>query len=279
MALLDYISVQISDALSDCTYMSDSLFGKYWRFLFQWYRDGCNPLSNRELIKLTRAHGNDLLSIKDHLTETPDGWVNNRLFNTYNNVLKKSAKAKRSSDARWQYKKDNANAMRTDMQSDMLGASINGKETMLIVNSKDKKKEAKASSQKIRKMDLLDSAEIVFEEFRSLAEKYDLPKPNRLTKKRKAALVARFREQGGPETWMEIWRTISTEIEGSPGLKGDNDRGWKIDFDFLISPDGFQKLVEGKYRNWGKARPNAKPNDDDFKGAAVSAILTSRHTD
>ena len=36
-------------------------------------------------------------------------------------------------------------------------------------------------------------------------------------------------------------------LETSPFLRGDNDRGWKADFDFLLQPKSFTKLIEGTY--------------------------------
>lgn len=36
-------------------------------------------------------------------------------------------------------------------------------------------------------------------------------------------------------------------LETSPFLRGENDRGWKADFDFLLQPKSFTKLIEGTY--------------------------------
>lgn len=70
-----------------------------------------------------------------------------------------------------------------------------------------------------------------------------LPKVQKLTAKRKAALTARLRDCGGLDGWREVCR----RAEASPFLRGDNDRGFKAGFDFLITESTFVKLIEGKY--------------------------------
>lgn len=45
----------------------------------------------------------------------------------------------------------------------------------------------------------------------------------------------------------EYWAEIVTRIARSPFCQGNNDRGWKADFDFLIRPDTQHKVLEGKY--------------------------------
>jgi hypothetical protein len=36
-------------------------------------------------------------------------------------------------------------------------------------------------------------------------------------------------------------------VERSPFCRGENDRGWKADFDFLLQPKSFNRLIEGFY--------------------------------
>lgn len=267
MALLDYISVEISDALSDCSYMSDSLFGKYWRFLFQWYRDGCKPLEERQLKKLTRATGDELLAIKDHLTETPEGWIQRRLFDSFSKVLDVSKNAKKSANARWAQERRNADAMRAHsdrnayaVQSDMPGLCDGDAPAMPIGNSK---LEIDSPSLKGR-----DSA-VRFAEFQMLAEAFGLAKPEKLTQKRKTALESRLRDHGD-----DGWRKALKEIEESRFLRGENARGWRLDFDFLVKAENFQKVIEGKYND--RHRKGGNPSDDDFKLAAARATADRR---
>nr|WP_279222276.1 phage replisome organizer N-terminal domain-containing protein [Anaerophilus nitritogenes] len=48
-------------------------------------------------------------------------------------------------------------------------------------------------------------------------------------------------------------------IEGSAFLKGQNDRGWIITFDWLIKPNNFVKVLEGNYKD-KEIKNNANSN-------------------
>jgi len=54
---------------------------------------------------------------------------------------------------------------------------------------------------------------------------------------------ARWKENNDSNYWVEIVEKMAA----SPFLTGDNDRGWKADFDFFIRPDTQDKVLEGKY--------------------------------
>lgn len=53
------------------------------------------------------------------------------------------------------------------------------------------------------------------------------------------------------------WKTAIDRICQSSFLTGQNDRGWKADFDFFLRPDAVAKIMEGKYdnRNGAASRP------------------------
>jgi uncharacterized protein YdaU (DUF1376 family) len=65
----------------------------------------------------------------------------------------------------------------------------------------------------------------------------------KLTDSRRRQLKARLRE------WPSIddWQRAFSALERSAFLKGDNDRGWRADFDFLLQPKSLTKLIEGAY--------------------------------
>jgi hypothetical protein len=54
----------------------------------------------------------------------------------------------------------------------------------------------------------------------------------------------------------EVFQLVSQ----SDFLTGVNDRGWKADFDWIIKPQNFYKILEGKYSN-PKQNEKIKPND------------------
>lgn len=45
------------------------------------------------------------------------------------------------------------------------------------------------------------------------------------------------------------WSEYFTNILASQFLTGDNDRGWRADFDWIVNQNNYLKVVEGKYEN------------------------------
>lgn len=102
---------------------------------------------------------------------------------------------------------------------------------------------------------LLDSSPLAVAEYNALADEFDLPRCQKLTDTRKAKLHQRLKDCGG----IEGWNYAMGKIRGSPFLIGDNPRGWKADFDFILQEKSFTRLMEGFY--------DAKPthNTDPFQ--------------
>lgn len=70
-----------------------------------------------------------------------------------------------------------------------------------------------------------------------------------LTDKRRKAIKSRLPEFGKTkEEQQEVFQAIIERIKASPFLGGDNDRGWKPDFDWLFkNSDNWRKVYEGKF--------------------------------
>lgn len=64
----------------------------------------------------------------------------------------------------------------------------------------------------------------------------------RLTTERRRKIGARLRENT-----LDDWQRALGAIERSSFLRGENERGWRADFDFLLQPKSFTKLIEGAY--------------------------------
>lgn len=88
-----------------------------------------------------------------------------------------------------------------------------------------------------------------------MARQHGLSLVEVLTRKRMDHLKARLRECGGLDGWTRAMELVPQ----SQFLLGENDRGWKADFDFILQQKSFTRLMEGTYGN--RAQPtNAKPN-------------------
>lgn len=68
------------------------------------------------------------------------------------------------------------------------------------------------------------------------------PAIRKITGQRERQLNARLKD-----STIEEWTQVFAAMERSAFLRGENDRGWRADFDFLLQPKSFTKLLEGAY--------------------------------
>jgi len=83
----------------------------------------------------------------------------------------------------------------------------------------------------------------IIECWNDLASRTGLPKIKVMNDKRRNMLRKRIKECPDVATWSLAFRNI----ERSSFLRGDNERGWQADFDFLIQPTSFMRIIEGSY--------------------------------
>lgn len=87
------------------------------------------------------------------------------------------------------------------------------------------------------------SPDEIVDYWNAIAERHGLAKVFRLTSARRQRLQSRIKEFPDVDTWATAFENISK----SDFLRGDNDRGWKANFDFLLQTSSFVKLIEGVY--------------------------------
>lgn len=83
--------------------------------------------------------------------------------------------------------------------------------------------------------------EHVLEAFNAMAVRAGIPTA-RMTPERRKKLIPFIRRHPIDD----ITEAISA-IECTPFCRGENDRGWRANFDFLLQPSSFTKLIEGTY--------------------------------
>lgn len=71
----------------------------------------------------------------------------------------------------------------------------------------------------------------------------DLPKVKGLSKQRQSAIKARLKENSSEEYWIDVAKAIAA----NPFCNGENDRGWRADFDYFVKPGTHLKASEGSY--------------------------------
>lgn len=70
---------------------------------------------------------------------------------------------------------------------------------------------------------------------------------------------------------IDAFRELFERAEASDFLKGDNDRGWTADFDWLIRPTNMSKVLEGKYDNDKLKGGQSREKDSGYSGRPADA--------
>jgi len=78
-----------------------------------------------------------------------------------------------------------------------------------------------------------------------------LPKVTRMTSTRKSAINARVRDLA-ERSRVDWWEQYFEVVKSRGFLLGENDRGWRADFDWLLKPAHMQKILEGGYSGTAK---------------------------
>lgn len=100
-------------------------------------------------------------------------------------------------------------------------------------------------------MSIAATPEQIAELWNSIMPQSGFSKVVSLSDTRKRHVKARQREfrQHGAER-IDFWRTVFAEVQKTPFMRGENDRGWRADFDFCTeSHDKLLRIIEGKYRS------------------------------
>ena len=101
-----------------------------------------------------------------------------------------------------------------------------------------------------------------FDAYNDLARQIGLPRARAFTDKRYKHLRARLQECiAADEDPKEIWELALKYLEESQFCRGNNERGWKADLDFILQPTSFWRLVEGRYSDGNHKTKPAKNKD------------------
>ncbi|MCL1861988.1 MAG: hypothetical protein FWF78_00290 [Defluviitaleaceae bacterium] len=127
----------------------------------------------------------------------------------------------------------------------------------------------------------------ILEGYNQLCEATNLRPIRAITGKRKTQTATQFKEYR-----LSGFFNAFEKVAASIFLCGGGDRGWKADFDWLISPANMQKVLEGKYNNdqcnipmpqlWlnepqSIGNSNKTERQDPFLERAMTAYATATH--
>ena len=86
-----------------------------------------------------------------------------------------------------------------------------------------------------------DARELV-DDWNAMAGELGLPVVAKLTEDRKRKIRSGLKRNS-----LDEWRAAFQALRRSQFCQGDNQRGWRADFDFLLQPKSFTRLIEGYY--------------------------------
>lgn len=143
--------------------------------------------------------------------------------------------------------------------------------TETSTNRKKKEKELKEEEKKTSSLSSLSVSSEV-EVFAGELEKYfnatfgnRLPYLTRLTPQRMSAIGLLEKEFG-----RDVIFRMFENLQESPFLLGENERCWRVDFDWLLRPENFIKVLEGKFIKQTKEKTIHEKIDGNARGASAS---------
>jgi hypothetical protein len=97
-----------------------------------------------------------------------------------------------------------------------------------------------------------------------------LSKIQKITESRKKTIKARIKDYD-----IVTIKNVFELVSESKFLNGENKKGWKANFDWIMNPNNFQKILEGNYEN----RSNGQSGQMEFKykGQALQRISLSQY--
>lgn len=266
MAALPYMQFYVADYLADTAHLTAVEHGAYLLLLMNyWQRGKALPDDDERLAIIIRMPVEQWLNVRSTIVEFFDNengfLVHRRVEKDLEKVRRKSEKAARAgvaSGEKRSTKSTPCNGRSTDVQR-TLNHTYTDTDTDI-----EKERDLKVSSPPDGGPPL--PVKVAFDEFCLIAVECGLSVPAKLTTGRRSALQVRLREHG-----IDAWRKAIANIRGSPFLRGENERGWRADLDFVLQAKSFNRLLEGGYSGTHK-----RSFDDSVERAIAAGFEASR---
>ena len=236
MAKAPYMPLYASDYLGDTGHLSTEEHGAYLLILMQmWNAGGSLPSDPAKLARVARCSTKKWLAMADTILAffhiDGDRITNDRLTKERQKVEAKT-EVRRAAGAMG----GTAKAQKTKKQRVANAVAKPCHSPEPDTNSDTNVSEHPS----IELQKAFDAYQATAERLKAEHGKTVWPAVVKFTDKRRARLKARIRENG-----LEAWGVVLRKARNSQFCTGST--GWVADFDFLTSPDGFLKTLEGKY--------------------------------
>lgn len=229
-------------------------------------RDGDVPDNDERVARMMTCHRREWAAVKKELIALEKIWVEDgklrakRVQETINEASKFSQDQSDRASNGWQKRKKYNDIKDADMPH---GNALTPTDTPTPIKKEEEIRPFVASpSRALTLVPPSPSSKPEIEQAVSLyneeAGKNGWTKAAKITSGRRAAIIARLRENG-----LDGWRAAMLRASMSDFLtgrapRGDQHANWLPDLDFFAKADNFAKLIEGKYDNRARAGPSAR---------------------
>ena len=157
-------------------------------------------------------------------------------------MIEKRRAAKKVRQDRWRERRRTRDTVETSPETSHETSRVNGNSNLSSLTSSEpsEKIEKRASPPLVPPLKTETEAVDLWNAF---AKRHGLVTVKVLSDTRKRLLGIRLDELGG----LDGWRDALTIIAKSPHLLGENGRGWRATFDWVIQASNMLKTVEGNY--------------------------------
>lgn len=242
MSQLPIMPMIVDAMLGDTLHLSAAEFGAYNLLIFATWRNNAVPFPDSDIIlaricRMTNAEWKRSRPALVQFFDIRDGfWRQNNLEKQWKLATERASRARENG-----HRGGRPRRSESEPENNPAGSDWDAKERTRNGSNHNHNHpvEPKGSSGQ----EDTDCFAKAVDSWNSLARETGLSKVGKLTDMRRRSLKARLSECDGLSGWSDALAKIRT----NSFLLGDNDRGWKADFDFLLQSKSFTKLMEGGY--------------------------------
>mgnify|MGYP001024973130 FL=1 len=225
------MGVHVDKFIADTVHLSDDEIGKYFRFLcYAWKLQAKLPSDVKRINQIAKNPNikKTQYLLDTYFDKTKEGYSNSAQCHEWNHVQNVSEKNSNNANLRW----DNKKVMPTDMPNN---ASIEYRVKSI--------------------------------EYNNIIDKWNKIIPTSHIKvfnePRKRLFKSRFKSFFNES--YEEWEQFLQRISKIPFLWGNNDRGWKADFNWVLNEINYAKIIEGNYeKDEKKLEPVKEVNNEEI---------------